>query len=63
MASILVSGGRKIVGTARVSGAKNAALPILAASVLTEETVVLQGGPMISDVRKKICSKYCARWA
>lgn len=36
----------------RVDGAKNAALPILAASVLTEETVVLQGVPMISDVRK-----------
>ena len=52
MEAFVVQGGRKLEGTMRVDGAKNAALPILAASVLTEETVVLQGVPMISDVRK-----------
>ena len=52
MGAFVVQGGRKLEGTIRVDGAKNAALPILAASVLTEETVVLQGVPMISDVRK-----------
>ncbi len=52
MEAFVVQGGRKLEGTIRVDGAKNAALPILAASVLTEETVVLQGVPMISDVRK-----------
>lgn len=52
MEAFVVRGGRKLEGTIRVDGAKNAALPILAASVLTEETVVLQGVPMISDVRK-----------
>ena len=52
MEAFVVRGGRKLEGTMRVDGAKNAALPILAASVLTEETVVLQGVPMISDVRK-----------
>lgn len=52
MEAFVVRGGRRLEGTMRVDGAKNAALPILAASVLTEETVVLQGVPMISDVRK-----------
>ena len=52
MEAFVVQGGRKLERTMRVDGAKNAALPILAASVLTEETVVLQGVPMISDVRK-----------
>ena len=52
MEAFVVRGGGKLEGTMRVDGAKNAALPILAASVLTEETVVLQGVPMISDVRK-----------
>lgn len=47
MEAFVVQGGRKLEGTMRVDGAKNAALPILAASVLTEETVVLQGVPMI----------------
>ena len=50
MEAFVVQGGRKLEGTIRVDGAKNAALPILAASVLTEETVVLQGVP--SDFRR-----------
>jgi len=48
----VVQGGRRLEGTLRVDGAKNAALPILAASVLTEDTVQLTGVPDILDVRR-----------
>lgn len=52
MEAFVVRGGRKLEGALRVDGAKNAALPILAASVLTEETVTLRDVPQISDVGK-----------
>ena len=52
MESLVIHGGRRLEGTLRVDGAKNAALPILAASVLTEETVRLHGVPDILDVRR-----------
>ena len=52
MEAFVVQGGRKLAGSVRVDGAKNAALPILAASVLTEDTVHLQGVPDILDVRR-----------
>ena len=48
----VVQGGRRLEGTLRVDGAKNAALPILAASVLTEDAVHLTGVPDILDVRR-----------
>ena len=48
----VVQGGRRLEGTLRVDGAKNAALPILAASVLTEDTVQLSHVPDILDVRR-----------
>ena len=54
MASILVSGGRKIVGTARVSGAKNAALPILAATLIARGPVELTDCPHLSDVENML---------
>ncbi len=54
MESFVVQGGRRLEGTLRVDGAKNAALPILAACVLTEEEVLLHGVPDISDVRRMV---------
>ena len=54
MASILVSGGRRIVGTARVSGAKNAALPILAATLIARGPVELTDCPHLSDVENML---------
>ena len=48
----VVQGGKRLKGTLRVDGAKNAALPILAASVLTEDTVRLNRVPDILDVRR-----------
>lgn len=50
MASIVVSGGRPLGGSIRVSGAKNAALPILAGSLLTKAPVKLENCPRLRDV-------------
>jgi UDP-N-acetylglucosamine 1-carboxyvinyltransferase len=47
----LVNGGRPLNGTVRPAGNKNAALPMLAACMLTEDEVVLENVPDIRDVR------------
>ncbi|MBN2087128.1 UDP-N-acetylglucosamine 1-carboxyvinyltransferase [Candidatus Peregrinibacteria bacterium] len=46
----LVTGGQKLEGQIRVSGSKNAALPIIAASLLTNEPVTLTNIPDIADI-------------
>jgi UDP-N-acetylglucosamine 1-carboxyvinyltransferase len=48
---LLVTGGRALAGEARISGAKNAALPILCAGLLTDETLALENVPRLMDVR------------
>src|SRR6186997_3397108 len=45
-----VEGGRTLKGTIRPSGNKNAALPIIAAALLTEHPVTLENVPRIRDV-------------
>lgn len=54
MGEFVVRGGRRLNGTVRINGAKNAALPIMAASILTGETVVLSRVPDLRDVRVMI---------
>lgn len=49
--SLVVRGGRPVGGRLRPSGNKNAALPLLAATLLTDEEVVLSNVPDIGDVR------------
>ena len=51
MDKLLIEGGRPLVGEVRVSGAKNAALPILCAALLTAEPLVLTNVPRLKDVR------------
>jgi UDP-N-acetylglucosamine 1-carboxyvinyltransferase len=51
MERFVVEGGRRLEGTIRPGGNKNAALPILAACLLTDEPVVLRNLPDIQDVR------------
>jgi UDP-N-acetylglucosamine 1-carboxyvinyltransferase len=46
----IVEGGRRLSGTIRPSGNKNAALPIVAASLLSDQPVILQNVPRIRDV-------------
>ncbi len=47
----VIEGGRKLAGTLRINGSKNAALPLLAASLLTDEPVTLRDVPDLSDIR------------
>ena len=51
MEKLLIEGGRPLAGEVRVSGAKNAALPILCAALLTPEPLVLTNVPQLRDVR------------
>ena len=51
MQQLKICGGRRLVGEIRASGAKNAALPILAASLLTADDLVLHNVPDLADVR------------
>ena len=51
MPKFVVEGGRPLNGTIRPAGNKNAALPIIAATLLTEEEVVLENVPFIRDAR------------
>ncbi|ALG68647.1 UDP-N-acetylglucosamine 1-carboxyvinyltransferase [Beggiatoa leptomitoformis] len=50
MDKLLITGGTPLNGEIRISGAKNAALPILAATLLTEETVHLSNVPHLQDI-------------
>jgi len=50
MSRLVVDGGRRLCGTVAVEGNKNAALPLLAACLLTSEECVLENVPRIRDV-------------
>lgn len=50
MDKLVIEGGKPLSGTIRIHGAKNAALPILAASVLTEEAVTIRNVPKLLDI-------------
>ena len=50
MSTLLIEGGRRLCGSVDVEGNKNAALPILAACLLTKEECVLENMPRIGDV-------------
>lgn len=54
MDKLIIKGGRPLSGQIRCSGAKNAALPILAATLLTEETVEISNVPHLRDVTTTI---------
>src|ERR1700685_3826007 len=45
-----IEGGRRLEGTVPISGAKNAALPAMAAALLTSEPVCLQNIPHVRDI-------------
>src|SRR5215475_10298088 len=50
MSEYLIDGGVSLNGTIKVSGNKNAALPCIAAAILTDEPVILKNIPAIEDV-------------
>lgn len=51
MDKIKIIGGNKLEGKIFISGAKNAALPLICGSLLTDETVTLTNMPMLSDIK------------
>jgi UDP-N-acetylglucosamine 1-carboxyvinyltransferase len=50
MDKFVIRGGNPLLGTVRVSGAKNAAMPAMAAALLTEEPVILENIPQVRDI-------------
>src|SRR5256712_14800 len=50
MDKLVIRGGNPLLGTVRVSGAKNAALPAMAAAILTDEPVILENIPQVRDI-------------
>ena len=50
MQKLEIKGGRKISGTVPISGSKNATLPILAATILTNKKVIIKNIPIVRDV-------------
>ena len=50
MDKFVIRGGAPLLGTVRVSGAKNAALPAMAAALLTDEPVILENIPQVRDI-------------
>ena len=51
MDKLVIRGGSPLLGTVRVSGAKNAALPCMAAALLTDQPVVLENIPQVRDIQ------------
>ena len=46
-----IKGGNPLCGEVDIAGAKNAALPILSAAIMTNETVLVENVPDVSDIR------------
>ena len=51
MDKLVIRGGNPLLGTIRISGAKNAALPAMAAALLTDEPVILENIPQVRDIQ------------
>ena len=54
MDKIVIEGGRPLEGTVKISGAKNAVLPVLAATLLTRGRNIIEGVPKVCDVATMI---------
>lgn len=50
MDKFVIRGGNPLLGTVKISGAKNSALPCMAAAILTEDEVVLENVPQVRDI-------------
>lgn len=54
MDSLIINGGKKLIGDIPISGSKNACLPMMIASLMTDEKMTLNNIPMLSDVKTLI---------
>ena len=50
MEQYIIKGGIPLVGEVEIAGAKNAALPILSAAIMSDETVTLENLPDVNDI-------------
>lgn len=50
MDKIIINGGQKLSGEVKISSAKNAVLPIIAASILSADKCIIDNTPMLEDV-------------
>ena len=50
MQKLYVRGQKNLSGTLQISGSKNATLPILAASILSEKKIIIKNIPLVKDV-------------
>ena len=48
---MIIEGGHRLQGDVYISGAKNAALPILVATLLTQEECIIENVPFLEDVK------------
>ena len=54
MQKLEITGGKKISGTITISGSKNATLPILASTILTNKKVTIKNIPLVRDVETMV---------
>ena len=54
MDSLIINGGKTLIGNIPISGSKNACLPMMIASLMTDEKMTLNNIPMLSDVKTLI---------
>ena len=54
MKKLIIVGGKRLNGTINISGSKNATLPILAASILNKNKVIIQNIPLVKDVETMV---------
>ena len=54
MEKLEIKGGRKVSGTVEISGSKNATLPILASTILTNKKIIIKNVPVVRDVETMI---------
>ena len=54
MQKLEIKGGRKISGTIVISGSKNATLPILASTILTNKKIIITNAPIVRDVETMV---------
>ena len=50
MQKLEIKGGKKLFGTIKISGSKNATLPILASTILTDKKIIINNVPVVNDV-------------
>ncbi len=50
MQKLEIKGGKKLLGQIKISGSKNATLPILASTILTEKKIIINNIPVVKDV-------------